>query len=176
MKALSIVAVMLLASTLACGEPSETTITGSGTDAPSGATSESQPIGEIGDRVETGGVALTVNGVTTSKRIDDIWTPDSGNIFVIVDVTIENVDREEAPYNPLYFIVKDSDGFEYNTAIAAPDPSLKSGDLAAGDRARGNVAFEVKEGATGLVMSYEPLVILGGFGELLFNLGDAVDP
>jgi len=178
MNRLKVFLVVVILASWACGSPTDTntTIIGAGTEAPAGATSEALPIGQVGDRVESGGIALTLNSVSTATRIDDLWTPDDGNVFVVVDVTVENVDRDSAAYNPLYFSIKDSDGFEYTTAIAAPDPTLKSGDLPLGDKTRGNVAFELKEGATGLVMSYEPLVLLGGYQEIRFNLGDASAP
>lgn len=89
----------------------------------------------------------------------------------MLEVVIENASRDEAPYNPLYFTVKDSDGFEYNTAAVAPDPSLKSVSLARGDRVRGFVAFEVRDTARGFVVTYEPLVILGGYEPIQIELG-----
>ena len=82
----------------------------------------------------------------------------AGNVFLVAEVLIENSGSAKAPYNPLYFTVKDGDGFEYNAALVAGDNSLKSGELAQGEKARGVVAFEVKQAATGLVLSYKPLV------------------
>jgi hypothetical protein len=92
----------------------------------------------VGERREAGGIALTVTKVSKLDQIGDFWKPGEGNIYLVTEVIIENVNREEAPYNPLYFKVKDSDGFEYLSAITAPDPSLKSGTLAKGDKVRGN--------------------------------------
>lgn len=128
-------------------------------------------LAQIGDRVEAGGVALTVNTATTVDSFD-FMTAAEGSTYLVLDVLIETTDRDTAPYNPLYFSVKDADGFQYNSALIAPEPSLKSGDLARGDRVRGNLAFEVPSGTAGLVLTYEPLVILGGFEPLRV----AVDP
>lgn len=47
---------------------------------------------------------------------------------------------------------------------------MKSGKLMKGDKARGNVAFEVKKGTTGWVVIYEPLVILGGYEPIRVSL------
>lgn len=130
-----------------------------------------QNVGVVGERRESGGIALTILNVSKANSIS-IWTPDSGNVFLIIEVVIENVSRdEEAPYNPLYFSVKDSEGFEYNTAIAAPDPSLQSGNLPKGDKVRGFVAFEVRSTATGFIVTYEPLVIFGGYEPIRISLG-----
>jgi hypothetical protein len=121
-----------------------------------------QSIAQIGDRVEAGGIALTINGASTVSTID-FMTAAEGKTYLVVDALLENVSRETAPYNPLYFSVKDADGFQHNSTLVAPDPSLKSGELPLGDRVRGNIAFEIPAGATGLVLTYEPLVILGGY-------------
>jgi hypothetical protein len=125
----------------------------------------------IGERRESGGIALTVLGVSKMESID-YFTPESGNVFLVLEVVIENISRdEETPYNPLYFSVKDSDGFQANTSFASPNPSLQSGDLPKGDKARGFVAFEVRSTASGFVATYEPLVLFGGYEPIRINLG-----
>lgn len=51
------------------------------------------------------------------------------------------------------------------------EPSFKSGNLPKGDKVRGNVAFEVAPDAKGFVLTYQPLVILGGFQPIRIDLG-----
>lgn len=125
----------------------------------------------LGERVVSGGVALTVVSAERMGAIDRFLKPSEGMEFVVIEAIVENVEREKAPYNTMYFKVKDQDGYEYNATIA-PDPSLKSGDLTQGDKARGKVAFEVKKGASGLVVSYEPLVLFGGYETIRVALGE----
>ena len=108
-------------------------------------------------------MALTVVQAKKANLINDMLDAQAGNIFVIAEVLIENTERTELPYNPLYFGIKDADGFQYQASFAAPEPSLQSGTLAQGDKVRGWIAFEVKDGAKGLTLSYEPLVLLGGY-------------
>lgn len=173
MKQLRRVLGILIAATLACGSTStETIITGAGTPVSNSVEAEALPLGKVGERVQSGGMAVTLNSVDLSTRISDLWTPEEGNIFVVLDVTVESVDREDGPYNPLYFKLKDQDGFEYTSNLLAPDPSLSAGNLAPGDRARGNIAFEVKLGAQQLVMSFEPLVLFGGYQTIRFAVGN----
>ncbi len=126
---------------------------------------------KVGDRVEAGGVALTVMGVTTVNSISDFLKPKEGNVYLVVDVLIETTGRDSAPYNPLYFKVKDDGGIESNASLVGPDPSLKSGDLVKGDKVRGNVAFEVGASASGFVLTYEPMVIAGGYEAIRVDLG-----
>lgn len=119
-------------------------------------------VGKVGDRVELDGVALTVVKVEKADQIGTFLKADAGNTYLIAEVVIENVSADKAPYNPLYFKVKDSDGFEYNAGISTDDQALKSGDLAKGDKARGTVAFQVKKDAKGFVLAFKPIVFGGG--------------
>ncbi len=128
-------------------------------------------IGKVGQRVESTGIALSVLKVQKRAKVNEYIEPEAGNTYITVEVVIENTSRDETPYNPLYFKVKDADGFEHDVSLMGADPQLKSGNLRAGAKSRGFVTFEVPKIAKGLVMSYEPLVILGGYEPIEFNLG-----
>jgi hypothetical protein len=90
--------------------------------------------------------------------------------YAVADVTIENSSRDRAPYNPLYFKAKDDAGYEYSGSAIGTDQSLKSGELTTGEIARGTVAFDIPANAKGLVLSYQPAVILGGYQVLRVEL------
>ena len=133
---------------------------------PSGAISA-----KVGQRIESAGIALTVNGARRAAEAGPIAKAKPGRTYMIADVSLENANRERAPYNPLYFKVRDADGFEYTSNLmAGGDQSLKSGELATGERVRGTVAFDVPEGARGLVMTYQPQVLFGGYQTLRVEL------
>jgi hypothetical protein len=119
-------------------------------------------VAKVGDRVEANGIAFTVVSMKKADKIGDFLKADAGNTYVIVEVLIENIDVDKAPYNPFYFKVKDADGFEYTAGITTDNQALKSGNLAKGEKARGVVAVEVKKDATGLVLEYKPLVLFSG--------------
>lgn len=108
------------------------------------------------------GIALTVVKTEKKDELSQFQKAKAGNTYIVAEVLIENVSVDKAPYNPLYFKVKDGDGFEYNPEIVGGDQALKSGELPKGDKARGNVAFEVKKDAKGLVLSYKPIVLFSG--------------
>jgi hypothetical protein len=120
-------------------------------------------IGAVGERREAGGIALTVAKVEHVAKLGDFQKAKAGNEFIIAEVILETTGRDKAPYNPFYFKVKDGDGFEYTTALNIQGNALKSGELGQGEKVRGTVAFEVKKDVAGLVLSYEPIVILGGY-------------
>lgn len=173
MAALSAIALALLV--LACGSGSGTTGTSitPGAAAP-GAAATAAPapaaaVGKIGDRVETNGIALTLAKVERKAELGQFMKAKDGNTYVVAEVLIENVSADKSPYNPLYFTIKDGDGFEYNAGIDTSDTGLKSGELAKGEKARGTVAIEVKEAAKGLVLQYKPLVF-GNVEPIRFSL------
>ena len=151
------IAVVLGLFVLACGS-TPTPAANAPTAAPTRA-------GAIGERIEQNGVALTVIKMEQKAEIDQFQKATTGNVFLVAEVLIENSGVAKAPYNPLYFTVKDGDGFEYNAALTAGEGALKSGELVRGDKARGVVAFEVKQTAKTLILSYKPLV---------FGAGDAI--
>ena len=126
---------------------------------------------KIGDKAELEGVAVTILGMSQQANLAGFMTPSEGYTFVDLEVLIENVGRDdETPYNPLYFEIKDSKGYEYTSSMMSVEPSLTNGDLSKGEKVKGHVAFEVKADATGVVAIYQPQVILGGYEKIVVNL------
>lgn len=50
-------------------------------------------LAKVGDRVEAGGIALTIVGVSRAASINDIFNPKDGNEFLVIEAIIENVSR-----------------------------------------------------------------------------------
>ncbi len=105
-------------------------------------------VAKLGMRVELDGVALTALQVISVKPTD-YDKPKAGNVFIAVEVVVENVGMDKLSSNPASFKVRDADGFIYDRAYISADPALKMIDLARGDKARGLVPFEVGEKARG---------------------------
>lgn len=155
-------AAALFALLIACGTAPATQIAGTPagpTGAPAAAPTAqavSAP-GKVGDAVVGDSTSLTVSKVTRADAIGQFQKAQAGSTFVIAEVIIENVGADKVPYNPLYFTIKDADGFEYSATISTDPQALKTGELAKGEKARGTVAIEVKEAAKGLVLQYKPI-------------------
>lgn len=124
----------------------------------------------VGERVETTGVAMTVNSVERKDALSSFQEAEAGNEYLIVDVLVENTADVEEPYNPFYFKVKDGNGVESSIEMNTGQGSFKSGKLPPGDKVKGTVAFKVTKGASGLVITYEPLVIFGGYKPIRIRL------
>lgn len=125
----------------------------------------------VGQRVESGGVAITVANVARVPALGQFMRAGEGKVYLNVEVVVESPGRDTSPYNPLYFRVRDADGFEYNGSLVGDDRSLKSGELRRGEIVRGTVAFEVPTASRGFVVAYQPLVIFGGYQTIRIALG-----
>lgn len=127
---------------------------------PDPATPATGTLAHVGDRVEAGGTALTVNRARTTDTVSVIQKAKPGRTFLVLDVTIENTGSSKASYNPFYFRLKDGDGYEYTAGMGA-DQSLKSGDLAPGEKVRGTITFDLPSSAGSLVVSYGSGLLAG---------------
>lgn len=97
---------------------------------------------------------ITVESAKWKKN--GLVEPESGN-YLVLDVVVKG-EEGTVSYNPLYFSVQDEDGREYNIAFGADaEPSLKSGKLEAGKKARGYISFDVKKGPVTLSVTDELL-------------------
>lgn len=116
--------------------------------------------GSVGSTLETAVLRVTLNSVTRNSG-GQFFKPDAGHEYIVLDLTYENTtDREVAVSSLLSASVKDSTGQKYTLALGGADKSSPDGSIAPGDRARGEIAFEVPVDATGLVFTYDP--IFGG--------------
>jgi hypothetical protein len=115
-------------------------------------------VAQVGDRVTAEGKALTVEEVSTTNSVNEFFTPEPGNTFLVTGVSIENVSSEADRFNMFDFGVRDSQGNSY-TPTVAPEPQLSSGEIVPGETVRGNVAFEVPMDAQGFILLWQPSVL-----------------
>jgi hypothetical protein len=162
-KIFAVIAVVLGLLLTACGgdtaaPPPVTSASGGGALPTSAAVGQAAApvVAKIGERVELNGTALTVAQVARAARLGQDNEAKQGNEFVVAEVVIENTGADKLAYNPSSFKVKNAGGLDQAASQIAGDTSLKSGELAKGERAQGIVAFEVKQGTKGLVLEYKP--------------------
>lgn len=125
----------------------------------------------IGDVVKIGDINLTISGVSTPAG-ESFAQPSQGNKFLVVYMTLENrAAKAQSISTLLQMSVKDSTGQKYSvslTALAASGGSSPDGELAAGEKVRGQVGFEVPESAQGLVFVFDASLM--GQGKALVSL------
>lgn len=100
---------------------------------------------KVGDVTKLGDREFTVNSVRRSKAFG-YNTPKAGKEYVIVNVTIRNLGKDEVSYNPFDFKVQDANGAQESSTFASLDDSLSSGTLAPEGKVTGSMPFEVPVG------------------------------
>lgn len=118
------------------------------------ATPTEVPVAKVGEPAEANGIRLIVHSVERKGDLGQFFKADPGRAFLVVDVTIEDIGQPEHDYNPLWFKARDGTGQEYNATIGGQD-ALGSGKMGKGERVKGVVVFNVKEGAKDLTLIYD---------------------
>ncbi len=125
----------------------------------------------IGDVIEIGEMTLTVNEITNPPG-DEFSKPDEGHKFLVVDVTFENKSAETQTLSSLLQMnLKDDTGQQYDVDLMASivsDGSTPDGEIAPGEKIRGQVGFQVPEDATGFVFVFDADIF--GYGKVLVTL------
>jgi hypothetical protein len=120
---------------------------------------------------QAAGVEVTVTAVSTTGEIGAYWKAQTGNTYVVIDVTIKNLERDQLPYNPVWFTLTDAQGTTIIANSFAPLPDLKNGILTKGSDVSGKVTFEVSDQASGFIVTFLPLDLLGGYLPVQIDLG-----
>lgn len=111
----------------------------------------------VGDRIKLDDEEFfAVVQVDPNVQATGLVKPATGKKWVAALVQIEGINPSGASYNPFFFKVRDSTGFEYNFSAFGKEPALQSSnDLKPGDKVSGWVTFEVPKAATGLILIYQ---------------------
>ena len=95
--------------------------------------------------------AVRTDSVTTGA----FATPPKNGTYLLLDVLWET-ESGKTSSNPLYFSAKDANGRKADMSMFA-DNQLGSGEVLPGDKARGNIAFDIAPGAATVMIS-DPLL------------------
>lgn len=168
------VSLLLFLTILACGSNAKPEKVGESNPAqpqePAAAPAQTQTY-KVGDIVQIGDVALTVNGVS-EPAATDFAKPKDGSKFIVVDLTIENKSAKAAQISTmLQMKLKDDTGQQYDINLmtqAASGGKSPDGEIAPGEKIRGQIGFEIPTGAKGLVFVFDADIF--GSGKVFVNL------
>ena len=122
----------------------------------------------VGDTVKMGDLQFTLNGVRYEAG-DEYWKPDEGTKWLVFDCTLENKGSEsEAISSLLMFKLYDADSYTKDIAMADNLKGSLNGELGAGRKMAGEVAFTVDEGEDEWELVFEPQVF--GFGQAIYDI------
>lgn len=118
----------------------------------------SQQTYNVGDVITMGTINITVNEVLYPAG-DNFNKPDPGFKFLVVDLMIENTGTTAISVSSLLQMsIKDASSQKYNVdlmASVASGGSSPDGEIAPGEKLRGQVGFQVPENASGLVFVFD---------------------
>lgn len=118
-------------------------------------TSQTSQTYTVGQSVQVGDTwVVTLNKVSTTSG-DDINTPQSGNTFLVANVTLKNTSSDTQPASSLgMFSLKDNSGQTYEQTITfagSPD-----GNVASEGVIRGNIYYEVPKSIHTYILQFTP--------------------
>ena len=120
-------------------------------------------VATIGSRITIGEVAVTLHGVQDNAPAGVIPTPPGTRRFA-VEITIENLTPQPAPYSAFFGQLVLADGAQ-DTAVVSdqPAPSLTGGLIDPGASLRGWLAFEIPTDGKPVRFIYDQLTSRGEF-------------
>lgn len=164
----------------ACGTPTtsdeadQTTTEATSTESSAPASEAAPEKLAIGDSGTTADYKVTLNEVTKLDNTDFDKPSDDANMFVAVDVTVENTGAKDTAFSSaMEFSLKDSEGYTATQTFHSKSQAIPEGSLAVDSKASGQIVYEVPKDATGLELVFDAS-ILGG-GQLTWSIGDAAD-
>ena len=115
----------------------------------------------VGDVMDISDFVLVVLG--WEMPTDDIFRPDAGSMYVAVELLFVNQSDSPATVSTLLqMALKDSTDRQFTLDLGAQTASKSGaldGELALGEKLRGQVAFEVASDAEALVFVFDPSII-----------------
>lgn len=130
------------------------------------ATKPASSLPVIGDTITTTAWNITVNDAWVTKRIDLLDNPflvataGDGEVFLVVDLTLENRTKETQTYSSLIDQpkIKSAEGYEFSEDFEAQmclSNPLQDGDVVPGMKKRGQIAFKVRDDITDVCFAIE---------------------
>ncbi|MBA2510537.1 MAG: DUF4352 domain-containing protein [Rubrobacteraceae bacterium] len=125
----------------------------------------------VGDSVEVEGVEATLNGVRILPTTDfdqPLENPD--NRFLAADLTFENVSDEAISISSLLeLVLKNEAGYSASQTFHSQQRELAEGEISPGQKASGEIVYEVPPESRGLQLDYKPFARGGTY---TWTIGD----
>lgn len=112
---------------------------------------------KIGDNIVFDDLQFTVKGVRTSTG-DDKWNiPAEGNLYIYIDVTVENIGDEDVTVSSLMiFTLYDKEGYEADIAFVTDAKGNLDGSLAPGRKMSGEIIYQIPKDTKEFELEIKP--------------------
>jgi len=167
---------VMVLSIIACGGGDQPvrirTVEAGGEPSDAGVVADETTIYQIGDVISAGDMLLVVLGWDLPVP-NDFIVPEAGNRFIVIDVLVVNQGEcARTLASALQMKLKDSTGQQYSEDLAASIAAAGTspgGEIAPGERLRGQVAYQVRDDSEGLVFVFD--ADLWSAGKIFVELG-----
>ena len=108
----------------------------------------------VGDKIKLKDLVFVVHEAKVVE--DEFFTPDPGNVFLAVDISVENIGNTPQTISSLGMLdLRDSEGRQYSQTILSGSFGRFGGEVAPGKKLRGTVAFEIPKDVRDLELMIE---------------------
>ncbi len=146
---------------IACGSSSANA--GSATTGGSSDSSASAKHFKVGDQIKVGDSWIVTVNSAKLHGPTDIDQPQSGNTYLVLDITFKNVSAKEQDLSSaLQLSLKDSTGQTYDQTFVSFVTGSPDGKVAAGDLLRGQVVYEVSKAQKAFTLAFEADITSSG--------------
>ncbi len=125
-----------------------------------------QEIFKLGETVKMGDLSFTLNSARWDSG-DEFMKPDEGEKWLTLDATIENLgEKSEVISSLMMFSLFDEGNYSRDLEIFADTKGSLDGELGAGRKMSGEIAFNVEADQNEWEFIFEPNFL--GFGQAIF--------
>jgi hypothetical protein len=108
----------------------------------------------VGESASDGNIKFTVNSINFKDKIGP-FPPDKGYHYLVIDVSVENLQKEKIANSWIPYSVNDADGYTYESYyISSQEKLLNDDNILPGETRRGNILFIVPIDSEGLKLKY----------------------
>lgn len=138
---------------------------------PPTATKSIETHGRVGQRVESGGWALTVHSAAREATEDKSALPPKPMVLVSIELALENTTGDYLQHTWLSYSLVDNKGQGVSPGVLSTSESfLFIESLGAGQKIGGSMGFTVSPDSMGLTLVYQPFVGQRGFRPIRISL------
>jgi flagellar basal body-associated protein FliL len=131
----------------------------------------SSSVARIGDEVSSGSWNVTVNSVSSSRGTGFLYSPQAGNVYLIIDITLKNTAATAQTSSTTgQWKLRDAQGQTFDEDIFYSTHSPE-GSIGPGQQVHGPIAYEVPQAIHSFTLQFIPRA--GDTADLVqWNVGD----